>query len=61
MERVLLPLGSLSKEQVRALAHEAQLPNADRKNSVGLCFIGKRKFQHFLGEYVESYPGTSRH
>jgi hypothetical protein len=41
--QVLLPLGSMTKAQVRAIAREAGLANASRKDSVGICFIGKRK------------------
>lgn len=55
--RVLFPIGHLTKPQVREIAIEANLPNAQRKESVGLCFVGKRKFDDFIGEFTER-PGT---
>lgn len=49
---VLFPLGSVTKPQVRKLAAELQLPIADKKDSTGICFIGERKFQAFLSNYL---------
>jgi len=46
----LFPLGELTKDEVRDLAHEIKLPNADRKDSQGLCFIGKVPIKDFLSE-----------
>jgi len=55
---VLFPVGQLaSKQCVRRLASEAQLPAADKRDSVGICFIGKRRFGDFLTEYVAPTPG----
>jgi tRNA (5-methylaminomethyl-2-thiouridylate)-methyltransferase len=51
LQRALFPLGELRKEQVRRLAVEAGLHTADKKDSVGICFVGKRDF----GEFIESY------
>lgn len=53
----LFPLGSLTKEEVRAIAKDAGLPNHARKNSTGICFIGERKFKKFLSEYLLDRPG----
>jgi tRNA (5-methylaminomethyl-2-thiouridylate)-methyltransferase len=61
LQRVLFPIGHLTKPEVRALAVEAKLPNAQRKESMGLCFVGKRKFDSFIGEFTErpgSHPGA---
>lgn len=56
-DRVLFPLGSLSKPQVRALAAQAGLPNHLRKDSTGICFIGERPFAEFLAEHLPPAPG----
>jgi len=52
----LFPLGQLRKKEVRELAKNAGLHNWDRKDSVGICFIGERKFKTFLEGYL---PGKS--
>ena len=57
LERVLFPVGHLSKEEVRSVAREAGLPNAERKSSTGICFVGKRKFGDWIGDYISLTPG----
>ncbi len=47
----------MHKTEVRALAKSVGLANAERKDSVGVCFIGKRKFDDFLSQYVHATPG----
>ena len=49
LAHALFPVGGLSKPQVRAIAHDAGLVTADKPKSVGICFIGQRKFAPFLG------------
>ncbi|MCB1624339.1 MAG: tRNA 2-thiouridine(34) synthase MnmA [Pseudomonadales bacterium] len=56
-ERVLFPLGELSKAEVRALARAAGLPVFDKPDSTGICFIGERPFREFLGAYLSDSPG----
>jgi len=56
-ERVLFPLGELTKREVRALAHEAGLPVFDKPDSTGICFIGERPFREFLARYIPTTPG----
>lgn len=51
------PLGDMMKADVRRLAHGAGLPNHDRPDSTGICFIGERPFREFLGRYVPARPG----
>jgi len=51
------PLGDLTKPQVRAIAREAGLPNAAKKDSQGICFIGNVRMQNFLRAYVPDAPG----
>lgn len=57
LKRVLFPIGHLQKSEVRALAEEYDLPNRHRPDSQGLCFLGKVKFDDFLGAYLGSRPG----
>lgn len=57
-ERVLFPLGGLTKPQVRAIAQRAGLPNHARKDSTGICFIGERAFREFLANYLKPSPGV---
>jgi tRNA-specific 2-thiouridylase len=56
-DRVLFPLGGLSKPEVRAIAQRAGLPNHARKDSTGICFIGEREFRSFLAHYLKPNPG----
>jgi tRNA-specific 2-thiouridylase len=58
--RVLLPLGDLHKQQVRALAQEAGLPVFNKRDSTGICFIGERPFREFLEQHIEHQPGPLR-
>jgi tRNA-specific 2-thiouridylase len=51
------PLGELQKTEVRAMAKAGGLPNHDRKDSTGICFIGERPFAEFLGRYLPDEPG----
>jgi len=57
LSKALFPLGDLCKEQVRALAHEFDLPTKDRKDSQGICFLGKLKFQDFLRHHLGEHKG----
>lgn len=54
---VLFPVGDMKKEDVRALAIEAGLPNAQKKDSQGICFLGKVKIDEFLANYIPDKPG----
>lgn len=51
------PVGHLPKPDLRALARQAGLPTADKKDSQGICFIGEVKMQDFLRAYVPDAPG----
>ena len=57
LSNVLFPIGKYTKKEVRQLAHEFDLPNKDRPESQGLCFLGKVKFEEFLGAYLGENPG----
>jgi tRNA-specific 2-thiouridylase len=56
----LMPLGELHKPEVRALAREAGLPVADKRDSTGICFIGERPFREFLAQHIGHTPGPIR-
>ena len=57
LSRTLFPVGELRKTEVRRLAHEIGLPNAKKKDSTGICFIGERPFREFLNRYISKEPG----
>ena len=57
LSRALFPVGDLRKSDVRRIAAEAGLPNAKKKDSTGICFIGERPFREFLGRYLQTRPG----
>lgn len=54
----LFPVGELTKPEVRAIAQKYGFINHNKKDSTGICFIGERKFQHFLSEYLLAQPGN---
>ncbi|MBI3575899.1 MAG: tRNA 2-thiouridine(34) synthase MnmA [Gammaproteobacteria bacterium] len=58
LARTLFPVGHLTKPEVRTLARAAGLPNHDRKDSTGICFIGERDFKGFLARYLPAQPGN---
>ena len=55
--KTLFPIGELRKTEVRRLAAEIGLPNAKKKDSTGICFIGERPFREFLNRYLAHTPG----
>ncbi|MCQ9616814.1 tRNA 2-thiouridine(34) synthase MnmA [Paenalcaligenes niemegkensis] len=57
LSRTLFPLGELPKTEVRRIAAELKLPNAAKKDSTGICFIGERPFREFLNRYLPTEPG----
>lgn len=57
ISRVLFPVGSLRKTEVRDIARGVGLPNARKKDSTGICFIGERDFREFLQRYLPTKPG----
>lgn len=58
LRKVLFPIGHLLKKEVRSIARKAGLPTAEKKDSTGICFIGKRDFKPFLSQYIQRQPGN---
>ena len=66
LSRLIFPIGNLKKDEVRKLAQKYDLPNKDRKDSQGICFLGKLKFKDFvkhhlgtkIGDIIEFETGT---
>jgi tRNA-uridine 2-sulfurtransferase len=57
LSKTLFPVGELPKTEVRRIAAEIGLPNAKKKDSTGICFIGERPFREFLNRYLANEPG----
>ena len=57
LSRIWLPIGHLIKKEVRALAQDWQLPNRDRKDSQGICFLGKIKYPDFVRFHLGEKDG----
>jgi tRNA-specific 2-thiouridylase len=57
LARAIFPIGHLQKAQVRELAHQFNLPTKDRKDSQGICFLGKLKFNDFIAHHMGQKPG----
>lgn len=57
LKKCLFPLGKFTKSQVRNIAKKLNLITANKKDSTGICFIGKRKFRDFLSHYIPVKPG----
>ncbi len=57
LSRTLFPLGDLIKTTVRKIAEKESLPNFNKKDSTGICFIGERRFKPFLTRYLGTQPG----
>lgn len=60
LDHTLFPIGDLTKPEVRAIARDAGLPNHNRKDSTGICFIGERNYKAFLKRYLPDRPGDIR-
>jgi tRNA-specific 2-thiouridylase len=58
LKKTLFPIGGLHKIEVRALARSFKLPTAERKESMGICFVGKLPMKDFLRSRIPSRPGS---
>ncbi len=57
-EHILFPVGHLKKDKVRDIARDANLPVAEKKDSQGVCFLGKFDFAEFLKQHIPSQKGV---
>ncbi len=57
LSKALFPIGEIEKPEVRRLAREADLPSADKKDSQGICFVGKVDLPVFLQQKLASIEG----
>ena len=60
LRRCLFPLGGLHKSEVRRLAAELDLPNQARRDSQGICFLGRLPYDDFVRGYLGERPGEIR-
>ena len=58
LQHIIFPLGDLDKSEVRELARNASLPNARRKDSQGICFLGKINYSDFLAKQIGMKSGA---
>ncbi len=57
LPHVLFPVGGMLKKDVRKLAQKIKLPNSDKKESMGLCFVGRIRLKDFLEQKLNRKPG----
>jgi len=57
LKHTLFPIGDLTKKEIRKIAKKNKFPNADKKGTVGICFIGKINFKDFLRKKIKPKPG----
>ncbi|MDR3217868.1 MAG: tRNA 2-thiouridine(34) synthase MnmA [Dysgonamonadaceae bacterium] len=57
VSKLLFPIGHLQKREVRRIATEQLLPSATRKDSQGICFLGKINYNDFIRRYLGEFPG----
>ncbi|MBI4713986.1 tRNA 2-thiouridine(34) synthase MnmA [Candidatus Uhrbacteria bacterium] len=57
LPRILFPVGEMTKPEVRAKAHMLELDVSDKKDSVGICFVGEVEMREFLKTRIKENPG----
>ena len=57
LSKILFPIGHMQKTEVRKIAKKIDLPNAEKKDSQGICFLGKISMKDFLGHYITEEKG----
>ena len=58
LSKIMFPIGNLTKPEVRKIAANAKMPSALRKDSQGICFLGKVNYNDFLRKYVGEKEGS---
>ncbi len=56
--KLMFPIGNLLKSEVRSIAKKERLPSAERKDSQGICFLGKINYNDFIRRYLGEMPGN---
>ncbi len=59
LSHAMFPLEDLTKKEVREIAKKHNLPVSEKKDSTGICFIGKQKFDEFITQYLKAIPGNT--
>ena len=57
LPHIFFPIGGMKKPAVRSLARKIGLPNAEKKESMGLCFVGKIRLKDFLEQKLKPKSG----
>lgn len=57
LQHVIFPIGNLPKEEVRHIAESVHLPNAHRRDSQGICFLGQIDYNDFIRRHLGERPG----
>ncbi|MCH5219322.1 MAG: tRNA 2-thiouridine(34) synthase MnmA [Muribaculaceae bacterium] len=57
LDHLIFPIGELPKSEVRRIALETNMPNARRKDSQGICFLGKINYNDFIRRHLGERPG----
>jgi len=57
LSKLMFPIGDILKSEVRAIAETQSLPSAKRKDSQGICFLGKINYNDFIERYLGKLPG----
>lgn len=57
LQHLIFPIGELPKAEVRRIAIETKMPNAYRKDSQGICFLGKINYNDFIRRHLGERPG----
>ena len=58
VSKLMFPIGNLLKSEVRSIAKLERLPSAERKDSQGICFLGKINYNDFIRRYLGEMPGN---
>ena len=57
VSKLLFPLGEYTKQEIRRIAQQAKLPSAQRKDSQGICFLGKINYNDFIRRFLGERQG----
>ena len=58
LSHLMFPIGDLPKSEVRRIAREVNMPNAYRRDSQGICFLGKINYNDFIRRHLGEKPGA---